>query len=472
MFSDFSLTNVIFYLSMLPSKEVKNMKQKHMTKELRELIEKGIRQNNSLKEIANTINKDPTTISKEVLKRRTKVVKDPGYNVMTSFCSKCINYKNCEIVHLCKIIGCNKKCKNCGNLNPTTICACFEETKCKRINRFPYVCNGCSNRMKCRLQKFEYIPISAHRQYEKTLHECRQGLNLTSDEFKLIDEIFEKGFNNGQSINHIIVNNPKLHISVKTGYNYVNSGNFKVKHNDLPNYMNHILKKRKTIPKEYEYQENQNMNRKGREYYDYLLYIDTNDIIFHGELDCVGVTKNYVGALLTIIFPKWSFLLLYKLDVKDMSHVNAAIDFVYKQMGDVKFNKYLGVLLTDRGPEFNDYHNIEFDGQGARRCHLFYCDSGQSTQKPFVERINREIRRYVFKGQSVEKLNQADCDLIASYINSMSLDGLGNKTPYDFAKKFLGEQILCNLNIKHIKPNDLVVKNIDLIKYEIKKKSK
>ena len=456
---------------MLPPEGGQHMKQKHMTKEMRERIEKGIREGESLKEIAKAIDKDPTTISKEVLKRRKEYIMSVSI-IGWSSCNKCKNRFSCHIVKLCDLKGCQNECHRCTKRDAVKLCSNFVNDDCKRLKRFPYVCNGCSTRSKCRLQKYEYIPMSAQRQYEKELHESRQGLNLTNDEFKLIDETLEKGFNQGQSINHIIANNPELNISIKTGYNYVNSGNFKVKHNDLPNYMNYILKKRKAIPKEYEYQENQNMNRKGREYYDYLLYVDNNDIIYHGELDCVGITKDYVGALLTIIIPKWSFLLLYKLDVKDMAHVNACIDFVYQAMGYDKFNKYLGVLLTDRGPEFNDYQGIEFDEYGVRRCRLFYCDSGQSTQKPFVERINREIRRYVFKGQSVEKLTQEDCDLIASYINNMTLDGLGNRTPYEFAKRFLGEEILEKLNIKYIKPDDLVIKNIDMIKHELKKKSK
>ena len=453
---------------MLPSKGGYHMKQKHMTKEMRERIEKGIREGESLKEIAKAIDKDPTTISKEVLKHRSDVV--PEYHLNSYvFCSRCSNISICKLRKVCDNQKCNDECRYCSKVDPTGKCRLFKKAISKRTNRFPYICNGCPTRKRCRLQKYEYIPLTAQRDYEKELHESRQGLNLTGDEFKKIDKVFKEGFENGQSINHIIANNPDLRISVKTGYNYVNSGNFQVKHNDLPNYMNHILKKRKIISKDYEYQENKNMNRKGREYYDYLLYIDTNDIVYHGELDCVGITKDYVGALLTIIIPKWSFLLLYKLDVKDMAHVNEKINFIYEVMGYDKFNKYLGVLLTDRGPEFNDYQGIEFDEDGVRRCRLFYCDSGQSTQKPFVERINREIRRYVFKGQSVENLSQIDCDLIASYINNMTLDGLGNKSPYEFAKRFLGEEILEKLNIKYIKPNDLIIKNIDLIKHELKK---
>ncbi|MBQ9266273.1 MAG: helix-turn-helix domain-containing protein, partial [Bacilli bacterium] len=63
----------MFYMSMLPSKGGQHMKHKHMTKEMRERIEKGIREGVSLKEIAYAISKDPTTISKEVYKHRNKV---------------------------------------------------------------------------------------------------------------------------------------------------------------------------------------------------------------------------------------------------------------------------------------------------------------------------------------------------------------------------------------------------------------
>ena len=441
-----------------------------MTKEMRERIEQGIREGKSLKRIAEIISKDPTTISKEVLKRRKAV--NPMYNTNETMspCKKCEHYLICKIGKLCDHKCPGRLCKQCKSIDAPSRCSNYKKAVCKRLERFPYVCNGCVKRRgSCKMQKYEYAPIIAQREYVKELHEARQGLNLTLEEYKEIDNVLKEGFDKGQSINHIISNNPQLNISIKTAYNYVNSGNFRVKHDDLPNYMNNILKKRKSIPKEYEYQENKDMSRKGREYYDYLLYIDTNDILYHAELDCVGITKNYVGALLTIVIPKWSFLLLYKLNIKDMSNVTACINYVYNTIGYSKFNKYLGVVLTDRGPEFNDYQGIEFDEDGTRRCRLFYCDSGQSTQKPFVERINREIRRYVFKGQSVENINQDDCNLIASYINNMTLDGLGNKTPYEFAKRFLGEDILNKLGICYIKPKDLIIKNIDLIKNDLKK---
>ena len=444
------------------------MKNKHLTIEMRERIDKGIREGSALTSIAEAIDKDPTTISKEVFKHRKDVVVQNHF-ITPLPCSRCTKMKDCQVIKVCALKGCAFKCRYCKKVDATTLCPFFVQLRCKRLEKFPFVCNGCLKRRRCRLPKYEYVPQLAHREYEKALSASRKGLNLTGEEFRLIDEVLKQGNDKGQSINHIIAHNPHLNISIKTGYNYVHSGNFQVKRDDLPNYANNILKKRKHIPKEYDYLENRTMSRKGREYYDYLLYIDINGIAYHAEIDCVGIVKDYSGALLSIIIPAWSFLLLYKLPIKDMAHVNECVDFVYRALGFAKFNKYLGVLLADRGPEFNDYQGIEFDGDGLRRTRLFYCDSGSSTQKPFVERVNREIRRYIFKGQSVEKITQEDCDLIASYINSMVLDSLGQKTPYEFAKTYLGEEILTKLNIKHIKPADLTIKNIDLIKHEIKK---
>ena len=70
-------------MSMLPLEGGKNMLNKHMTKEIWERIEKGIRNQESLKEIAKAVDKDPTTVSKEVLKHRKKAAE-------TAFLFECL----------------------------------------------------------------------------------------------------------------------------------------------------------------------------------------------------------------------------------------------------------------------------------------------------------------------------------------------------------------------------------------------
>lgn len=70
--------------------------QKHLTFEQRVEIEKGLTENRNFSAIAKIVEKDPSTISKEVrLHARTKERPDSGY---TS--APCINRKECNIVCL------------------------------------------------------------------------------------------------------------------------------------------------------------------------------------------------------------------------------------------------------------------------------------------------------------------------------------------------------------------------------------
>ncbi|SFL43239.1 Helix-turn-helix domain-containing protein, partial [Lachnospiraceae bacterium KH1T2] len=89
-----------------------NGNQKHLTYDQRVEMEKGLTNNKSFAEIARTIGKDPSTISKEVrLHSKTKERPDAGYTN-----PPCIHRKNCEIVCLCNE-QCGIKCKICRRPN-------------------------------------------------------------------------------------------------------------------------------------------------------------------------------------------------------------------------------------------------------------------------------------------------------------------------------------------------------------------
>ena len=133
------------------------MKQKHMTKEMRERIEKGIRDNLSLKEIANAIDKDPTTVSKEVLKHRSECVPEYNFNEKPSPCTKCEKYLSCRLTKVCSNECPNRQCRTCPRVDVPSRCSEFVKARCKRLERFPYVCNGCPRRKRsCQLLKYEY----------------------------------------------------------------------------------------------------------------------------------------------------------------------------------------------------------------------------------------------------------------------------------------------------------------------------
>ena len=104
------------------------MKNKHLSLEDRHKIENGLNDRLSFKEIGKLIDKDCTSISREV--RNHYIVKNTG----------CFGkgFNNCSKVRTCVLRG--KQCK----LNN---CVDFVEEKCSLLDKPPYVCNGCKKKI-------------------------------------------------------------------------------------------------------------------------------------------------------------------------------------------------------------------------------------------------------------------------------------------------------------------------------------
>ena len=115
--------------------------QKHLSLEDRKYIERSLNSGCSFKDIARFLCKDPTTISKEV---KLHHVSD-WYHKGSFFNAHkfCIHRYNCRKTNACgKIILCNIKCTSCPTCNQT--CPHFVKEQCNRLDKAPYVCNGCS----------------------------------------------------------------------------------------------------------------------------------------------------------------------------------------------------------------------------------------------------------------------------------------------------------------------------------------
>ena len=104
--------------------------KKHLSLSERFDIENGLSTRKSFKEIARSIGKDCTTISREI--RNHYVVKNTG-GIGRQF-NNCIYRSTCP-----------NRGKNC-NLNN---CTEFKEQKCNLLNKPPYVCNGCKLKNQC-----------------------------------------------------------------------------------------------------------------------------------------------------------------------------------------------------------------------------------------------------------------------------------------------------------------------------------
>ena len=53
---------------------------------------------------------------------------------------------------------------------------------CIKLEKTPYVCNGCPSRSGCRKSRYTYYARKANLTYENLISECRKGINLTDEE--------------------------------------------------------------------------------------------------------------------------------------------------------------------------------------------------------------------------------------------------------------------------------------------------
>lgn len=118
--------------------------QKHLTLEDRIFIQNELNKGTTFKDIARFLCKDSTTISKKVKARRISDRYHKG-----SFVNKknfCVHRYHCRKTNACdKIILCGVKCSSCLTCNQT--CNDFEKERCNRLDRAPYVCNGCDKKI-------------------------------------------------------------------------------------------------------------------------------------------------------------------------------------------------------------------------------------------------------------------------------------------------------------------------------------
>ena len=166
---------------LVPRKEdIMNKKSfKHLSLENRKIIELGLDQNFTCREIAESIGYNPRSISKEVERYRKKI-KNGRYGLYG---------------------------------NP-------DNEVCQRISRFPYSCNSCSRRSYCRKEyRYMYIAEYAHEKALNVLINSRKGLDITPEDKKIFDQTLLEGIKKGQSIHHIVSSNKdKIRYSVRSCY--------------------------------------------------------------------------------------------------------------------------------------------------------------------------------------------------------------------------------------------------------------
>ena len=394
-----------------------------------------------LKDIGNMMLKDPSTISKEVKLHKIYVPRKE-YETLSCHNAICENYTSCTkaaYINDCGVPCYRKKLGKCINN-----CQDFKEYICPNLRKFPWVCNGCPKVKGCRLNKYFYYSDQANKDYKQKLVSTREGINLTADEFKVLNHIVSSYVKAGQPIYHIFASND-LPVSQRTVYNYFEQGLLDAKNIDL--------RRKVSYKKRYQHNTNKTILKKikqGRTYEDYQEYIKLNPDASIVEMDTVISATGSNKVLLTFHFVKYHFQLAYILNSKEVVNIIACVNDLCNRIGIEHFKEMFEVILTDNGPEFSDPESIEFEPDtGELRCRVFYCHPYASREKGHCEKNHEYIRYILPKGTVFDFLTQDMCDLMMSHINSTKRPSVKG-TPYDFMALAFGKEVLDLLKIKKI----------------------
>lgn len=420
-------------------------KGKHFTEHDRVYIQDALNSQYSLKVIAEYLGKDTTTISKEV--KRNRILKKRNSEILSS----CSNRIDCTQKHLCDS-DCKHLCKKCPKLNCYRMCPNYKKKACSRLLKFPHVCNGCEDKLTCKIDKFHYRAKFAEASYKDKLVNSREGIGLTQNELAHLDKLISPLVMKGQSIAHIYTNHKdEINCSERTLYNYFEMNLFSARNIDLPRKVRYKpRKKQPTIRKEQSF-------RIGRTYDDFNKYLEVNPGVGVVEMDTVyGVKGSKV--LLTLMFRNCSLMIAILLEKCTQKCVNEAIEKIYADVGIDVFKRHLPVILTDNGSEFKDPEGIEYDCDGNERTKVFYCNPMASYQKPHVEKNHEYIRYIIPKGKSFDFLTQEKVTLMINHINSAARTSRNGNTPFKLAQLLLNDTLLETLSLVEIQPDDVHLK--------------
>lgn len=421
---------------------------RHLTAAERGIIESGLLQGNSFAYIGKKLDRSPTTISREVRKRRAIVARSKNiYN-------DCLLNSHCRRLNVCPDTGCQGKCRSCRIHDCTKYCKDYESCICTELDKPPYVCNGCVFEKTCKKDHAYYSAYKAQRAYEHELSASRKGVRATVEELDRLDRIISPLVRQGQSLNHILANHKdEIGLSEKTLYNYVNANVFEVKDIHLPKKVSYRPRKQERpvlSRKEYKY-------RAGRTIKVFNEFREQNPDIPIIEMDTVKSASGCVKCLLTMSFVASQFLIAFLLRNGSATSVLEVFDNLTDKLGVQTFRELFPVILTDNGPEFKDPLCLEHSRTNCLRTRIFYCDPQASWQKPHIERVHVELRKIIPKGTSFSKLTPSDVTLALRHVNSEPREILDNKTPFDVFTGKNEKKLLDLLHLSPIPPDDVML---------------
>lgn len=405
------------------------------------IIENALNNNQTIKEIAELIGKDVSSVRK-LIKRYARVT------TPRKKCETCLKFETCVIKGLCeqskeKSAFC-RTCKGCKKA--IDICKEYESKYvCEKLKGRRHACNGCKEQARCMKSRrifearhaIEIIKANKKNSIKKT-----KISKISQEDKSKFDKYVSGKIKEGVSVDVTLGKIPKeikevLNISTKTLYRYINKCLMTCRNIDLRNKVGREVNeeegKRKTTGKA-KHREN------GRSVHDMTEEEKLSKNIV--EMDTVEGKKGG-NLLLTMIFKEQKFMLGLPMVSKHMANVVAEMDKIEEKLGTEKFKELFRSVVTDNGTEFLDYNGLETSkNTGEKRFSLYYADPYASYQKPLVENNHRIIRYMLEKGYDMTKLTEKEILNVMNRVNNYPRKSLGYKSPYEKMLEVLDSEIL------------------------------
>lgn len=422
----------------------------HLTLSERIAIEDGLREGSSLNAIARSLGVCRTTVVREIKRRRTQ--ESPRYLVLDR--NLCRFKSKCTVMHACRL-ECDEQCSRCPGGACNAVCNEFEPIgECPLLDKAPYACNGCGRRLSigCQWPQWFYDARVADEEARWDLSVSRSGIDCSEEELRAMCEIVKPLLRKGQSLQHIWQKHYlEMPVSYRTFYRYVNLGILDVINLDLPKKVKYRPRRKGKANVPFK------PNLLGRTYEDFAA-LTVEQQWSAVEMDCVVPARGGVKAILTLHFRRICFQIMILLPAQTAGCVKEALDWIEMLCGKEQFQSLFGTILTDRGTEFMSYSDLETGIDGNRRCHVYYCDPLQSGQKGRCEKNHVELRKILPKGMRFDAMTNDEMAVICSHVNSYGRPALGGASPFDLAEKVLPRDLLDGLALRHVPPDDVIMR--------------
>ena len=435
--------------------KTENRTYSHLNVEQRCVIRDMVYAGKSAREIARELNVSASTIVREI--KRNRIIKIPKIRKSNisiyckkfetcshkgDLCDNCLSeYTLCQ---RCKLRECNYLCKD------------FEIKLCPLTSRWPYICTtACTRRNSCRLPKCSYNGTKADENYRKILVERRAKISISSEKLKALEDIVIPLLKQGNSPYVIFEEHKDLPIGARTFYSYVAKGLIDITSLDLPR------KARRKTSNNNNKKKRDKIDRTSREFKDYLL-LSEYDKKRTMQLDTVFGLKKNKQTIFSIHSVAHKFQFYNLLSENTAKNIVAILDMYELYLGSTEeFEKIFGILLADRGSEFDLIEGIErsvFD-RFKKRCKLFFCDPNRPDQKGSCENNHEHLRRILEKEHSnFDALSNFDVALLNSHVNSYKRKSLGGISPFESIIKMIPKDFLDALGIEFVEPDNVVLK--------------